>query len=160
MWPVKPPNGAARPLITVRFRVPGSWLLGYHPGTDIGWTRRTRGRVRERVRATYKGRVVTVGYDPRYYGNYVVIYHHDARLWSWYCHLESVRPSIRLAHRLGRTIHTGAWLGYMGSTGNATGDHLHYEERTGANTYSGHDIVRPVLFDKPAPKTLRAQGWR
>lgn len=148
MFPVKPRRGVSRPRITVAYRKPGDWLAGFHTGTDFGWT-----RPRERVRATYKGLVVRVGKGDRYYGNYVVVWHPDAHRFSWYCHLSTVlvRPGMRIG--------TGRWLGYMGQSGNATGRHLHYEERVIANGYNDHRA--PILFEKRRPPyALKLQGWR
>lgn len=150
MYPIKPPKGGARPRITTAYRVAGDWIAGFHTGTDFGWTRKS-----ERVRATFKGIVVHVGRGDRHYGNYVVIWHPEVGRYSWYCHLASIRPSIRAGVRVG----TGRWLGYMGSTGNATGRHLHYEERNTSNAYGGH--LRPVLFThRRPPYALRKAGWR
>lgn len=145
MYPVKPKYGAKRPLITKAFGVPGDWLAGHHTGTDFGWTRK-----RERIRATWQGVIVRVGRGDYYYGNYVVIRHPDGSE-SWYCHLASIRPSIRV----GKRIHTGRWLGYMGQTGNATGKHLHYEERTAPFGYMDHRA--PQLLGKRRPWALK--GW-
>lgn len=146
MFPVKPRKGATQPNVTTRYRKPGSWIAGFHTGTDFGWTRPV-----EYVRATHLGHVVRVVKGDRSYGNYIVIQHPDGRQ-SWYCHLSIIRPGLKV----GTFVHTGRWLGIMGSTGNASGRHLHYEER--AYPFGYHDHRAPVLFSKPAPKRLK--GWR
>jgi murein DD-endopeptidase MepM/ murein hydrolase activator NlpD len=54
----------------------------------------------------------------------VVIRHHDGR-YSQYAHLSA------LAVKAGQQVNTGQRIGRSGSTGNATGPHLHFEIRTG-----------------------------
>lgn len=58
------------------------------------------------------------------YGRYVVITHSGGTE-TWYAHLEAFAPSIRV----GVDVTTGQLIGYMGSTGNSTGRHLHFEVR-------------------------------
>lgn len=145
MYPVKPKAGSSRPLITTPFGKPGPWIAGHHTGTDFGWTRAV-----EFVRATYGGRVIHVGRRDRFYGNYVVVQHPNGRQ-SWYCHLAVVRPTLRP----GVKIHTGRLLGIMGATGNATGRHLHYEERVAPYGYMDHR--EPQLLHEKRPARLK--GW-
>lgn len=158
MFPTKPRRGRKVPLITRAFGVVGPYLIGWHTGTDFGWTRTNRnGQPRERVRATCKGIIHTVVRGDHYYGNYVVIWHPAEQRWSWYCHLALIRSDVKV----GASVHTGHWLGYMGASGNATGVHLHYEERIGLNRYSADDIRKPILTTKRrAPWALYAKGWR
>ncbi|URN12167.1 M23 family metallopeptidase [Streptomyces radiopugnans] len=75
------------------------------------------------------------------YGNQVVIRHSDGR-YSQYGHLSSLSVSA------GQTVNTGQQIGAVGSTGNSTGPHLHFEIRT-APGY-GSDID-PLAY-------LRANG--
>ena len=64
---------------------------------------------------TYAGR------DPGY-GNLVVI-NHGSGIYTWYGHL------ARLQTRKGETVEQGDRVGTLGSTGHATGPHLHFEVR-------------------------------
>jgi len=66
--------------------------------------------------------VQSTGYDAGGYGNLVVIAHR-AGMTSWYAHLStiSVRP--------GQCVVAGTPIGTVGSTGNSTGPHLHFELR-------------------------------
>lgn len=154
MYPVKP-NSQDRFNITRPFGVPNkAYAAGFHTGTDFGHQRDV-----EEVRASYFGTVVTVGNDPHGYGRYVVVRvvtrkRRQVRF-VWYCHLESV------AVRVGGRVGTGALIGIMGSTGNSTGRHLHYEERLEGNRY-GRDAVEPILLTarRPASRALRRAGWR
>lgn len=145
MYPTKPGTGQKHPLITRRYGVPGPYIAGVHTGTDLGWIRRV-----EYVRASWLGKIVRVGRDAAY-GKFVVIEHPDGSQ-SWYCHLAFIRPGIRV----GKTVHTGRWLGIMGQTGNATGRHCHYEERDAPHGYFDHRA--PKHFSRPVPKRLK--GWR
>lgn len=71
------------------------------------------------VRAWKAGTVAQVAYAPGSYGNYVVVNHGSGS--SLYAHLSSV------ATRGGAQVAGGQILGRVGSTGNSTGAHLHFE---------------------------------
>ena len=58
----------------------------------------------------------------RSYGNYVVISHGDGTM-TLYAHMNS------RAVESGATVSQGQTIGYVGSTGNSTGPHLHFEVR-------------------------------
>ncbi len=76
------------------------------------------------VYATADGRI---GRAQRFgsYGNYVQIEHGGA-LQTRYAHLSSYTVQS------GDLVHKGDLIGYVGSTGNSTGPHLHYEVRVDA----------------------------
>ena len=74
------------------------------------------------VVAAGRGCVQSAGYDGGGYGNLVVI-EHRAGMTSWYAHLASI------AVRPGRCLVAGTPIGTVGSTGNSTGPHLHFELR-------------------------------
>ena len=74
------------------------------------------------VVAAGRGCVQSAGYDGGGYGNLVVI-EHRAGMTSWYAHLASI------AVRPGRCVVAGTPIGTVGSTGNSTGPHLHFELR-------------------------------
>jgi murein DD-endopeptidase MepM/ murein hydrolase activator NlpD len=86
---------------------------GYHLGLDIA---SEPGRA---VRATADGVVQSASYSGDY-GNLVVL-QHEFGLATRYAHLS------RLAVKAGRPVKRGDIVGYVGSTGRATGPHLHYE---------------------------------
>ncbi len=94
------------------------------------------------VVAAYKGTVVAVYNDCPHnwgktvscgcgggYGNYVMIDHGDGKL-TIYGHL--TYASVEL----GETVETGQTIGYVGSTGNSTGPHLHFECRLNGVKYN------------------------
>lgn len=63
------------------------------------------------------------------YGNYVMISHAGGKM-TVYGHLTSLTVSA------GQTVSRGQVIGYVGSTGNSTGPHLHYECRLNGVRYN------------------------
>ena len=90
------------------------------------------------IRATSSGRVVFRGRKGGY-GNTIILKHGDA-LSTLYAHMSRFRSGISL----GSYIEQGQIVGYVGSTGLATGPHLHYELRK----YDRHQ--NPLTY--PFPK--------
>ncbi|MEO1520340.1 MAG: M23 family metallopeptidase [Cyanobacteria bacterium J06633_2] len=88
----------------------------FHTGTDIAAPMGTP------VVATYSGRVIVADFLGGY-GLTVVIRHEDNSIETLYGHLSEVfvRP--------GEVIQQGEVVGRVGSTGNSTGPHLHFELR-------------------------------
>ena len=77
------------------------------------------------IYAAASGYVSVAGWSTGGYGNYVVIYHgtmSDGKAYSTlYGHMS------RIAARQGTYVNQGDIIGYVGSTGNSTGNHLHLE---------------------------------
>ena len=77
------------------------------------------------IYAAASGYVQVAGWSSGGYGNYVIIYHgklSDGNTYSTlYGHLKSVATSA------GKYVKQGELIGYVGSTGNSTGNHLHLE---------------------------------
>ena len=76
-----------------------------------------------RVKSTASGIVEFVGRQGGY-GNLVVI-RHQSKFTTWYAHLSRFAPGM---HK-GKRVSQGEIIGFVGSTGMATGPHLHYEFR-------------------------------
>ena len=74
------------------------------------------------TRAAGRGCVSSAGYDPSGYGNLVVI-EHRMGVTTWYAHLSSIAVSP------GECVTGGDLIGRVGSTGNSTGPHGHFEIR-------------------------------
>ncbi len=130
---VKPVDASA----STAYRASGSsWSSGYHTGTDFSASAGTT------VKAIGQGTVVSAGWGGSY-GNEVVIKHSDGR-YSQYAHMSSLSVST------GETVSGGQQIGLVGSTGNSTGPHLHFEVRTGPGY--GSDI-NPTVY-------LRSHGVR
>ena len=77
------------------------------------------------VRAAGVGVIEFAGFNSGGYGNLVVV-RHRLGYTTWYAHLSTILTSV------GRSVTGGTALGYVGSTGHATGPHLHFELRKNA----------------------------
>ncbi len=90
-----------------------------HAGTDFAAPGGTP------IHAAASGYVQVAGWSSGGYGNYVIIYHgkmSDGNQYSTlYGHMRSVATSA------GKYVQQGEVIGYVGSTGNSTGNHLHLE---------------------------------
>ena len=90
-----------------------------HAGTDFAAPGGTP------IYAAASGYVQVAGWSSGGYGNYVIIYHgkmSDGNQYSTlYGHMRSVATSA------GKYVQQGEIVGYVGSTGNSTGNHLHLE---------------------------------
>lgn len=76
------------------------------------------------VMAVTNGTVTSAEYAGAY-GNQIIITSEDGEE-LWYCHLNEYAASV------GDTVRAGDVIGYVGSTGNSTGPHMHLEVRPGA----------------------------
>ena len=99
----------------------------FHAGVDLAAPQGTP------VRAAAGGLVLAVRWDPAGYGLYLVI-DHGHGLTTLYGHL------WQAAVVLGERVFRGYQIGQVGSTGNSTGPHLHFEVRTDGR------LVDPELF--------------
>ncbi len=75
------------------------------------------------IRAAAAGQVVEMGARGAY-GNFVLIRHTD-RIETAYAHLSTFGKNLAP----GRWVGSDEIIGYVGTTGNSTGPHLHYEVR-------------------------------
>ena len=94
----------------------------FHDGIDIA------GRSGSRIRAAAEGVVAYAGWNP-WDGElraYIVIVGHRGGFQTVYGHLRPIRKA-----RVGKAVRRGQTIGFMGSTGNSTGTHLHWEVRKG-----------------------------
>lgn len=95
-----------------------------HPGLDLDCTDAWEARNGlPDVVAPLAGKVHRVGYDAKGWGRYVVLLGVDGRYYIM-AHLDSV------CVREGYQVPGCSKLGVMGTTGNSTGPHLHFEIRT------------------------------
>ena len=98
---------------------PVSGVNKLHAGTDFAAPGGTP------IYAAASGYVQVAGWSSGGYGNYVIIYHgkmSDGNSYTTlYGHLRSVATSA------GKYVQQGELIGYVGSTGKSTGNHLHLE---------------------------------
>ncbi len=111
--------------VTSRF---GPRRYRYHYGTDI------KVLVGDSIRTVFSGQVRIVGWDPKGYGNYVVI-RHDNGLETVYGHLST--PLVDENMR----VYSGEVIGLGGNTGRSTGSHLHFEFRYLGNAFNPELLV-------------------
>ena len=88
----------------------------FHSGVDFAVDHGTP------TRAAGRGCVRSAGWGGDGYGNLVVI-EHRLGVTTWYAHLSSI------AVRRGQCLTGGTTIGRVGSTGNSSGPHLHFEVR-------------------------------
>jgi murein DD-endopeptidase MepM/ murein hydrolase activator NlpD len=98
---------------------PVSGIYKLHSGVDIGASNGTA------IYAAASGTVVLAQYYGGY-GNCVMINHGNGYT-TLYGHMSSIAVSS------GQTVSQGQTVGYVGSTGNSTGPHLHFEVRASSS---------------------------
>lgn len=116
LWPCAGPitqRFGENPADYAKYGIPG------HNGTDIGAVLGTP------VLSPAAGEVMWVDADPDY-GNYVRVYHPAYGFHSFHAHLSAASVAC------GAQVRRGQELGKVGSTGNSTGPHLHFEVRLGS----------------------------
>lgn len=97
------------------------------------------------IHATADGTVEFIG-TQRGYGNVIILKHH-----SEYTTLYAHQSRFAEGLRKGSKVEQGELIGYVGSTGWATGPHLHYEFRA-ANV-----PMDPLSVDLPVQRSLEAK---
>ncbi len=94
-----------------------------HKGLDLGWNSKYGGN-NQAVYASNDGEVYDVNDNDKSdksWGNYVKIKHAD-EIYTLYAHLKNgIKVSV------GQKVKQGELIGYMSNTGNANGNHCHYE---------------------------------
>ena len=116
-----------------------------HPGVDVD------GETGDPVWAAGKGTVVWAGSAPTGYSGYgtIVEIDHGQGVVTLYAHLSRVDVEA------GQFLQAGDQIGAMGTTGNVTGSHLHFEVQVGGQRVDPEDWLPPRLhrpaLDGPAP---------
>lgn len=108
----------------------------YHGGVDFG----NAGINGSPVYAVASGVVITTRALTTSYGNYVIIYHPSSNLYTLYAHGQA--GSICVSE--GQSVSQGQQIMRVGSTGNSTGPHLHFEVRVSPGTYNNR--VNPMGY--------------
>ena len=108
----------------------------YHGGVDFG----SGGIAGQPVYAVKSGTVILALALNYSYGNYILIDHHDGT-YTLYAHGQA--GSICVSP--GQTVSQGQQIMRVGSTGNSTGAHLHFEVRTSPGGYNNRVNPRNYL---------------
>ena len=120
---IKPITGT----ITSRFGSVSSIRSGAHTGLDIGASSGTP------VKAAASGTVIWAGYKGSL-GNLVVVSHSNG-VQTYYGHCSKIYVSS------GQNVSQGQTISAVGSTGNSTGPHLHFEIRVNGVAYNPQNYV-------------------
>lgn len=115
--------------ITCEYGRKGKWACGHHTGIDLTCDN-------DKIYSSCDGTVVRTGYD-KSYGNFIVVKNNIDNTYHWFCHLLKILVTNGNVNR--KTI-----IGIMGSTGNSTGKHLHFEIRKSTNKYG--DDINPCVW--------------
>ena len=107
--------------VTCEYKRKGNWACGWHTGIDMVCDN-------DIIYATCDGQVTKIGVD-KSYGNYITIKAPDGK-YHWFCHLSKVTCTV------GQKVSRTTKIGVMGSTGNSTAKHLHFEIRNASNKYA------------------------
>lgn len=105
----------------------------FHWGVDLGAGTGTP------IHAATSGTVVSSGWIYSGYGIDTLI-QNDAGFWTHYAHQSQTIVSA------GRHVEADEVIGYVGSTGQVTGPHLHFEVWTRGSWGSGNPQINPVQF--------------
>ncbi len=108
---------------------------GYHGAVDFG----SAGINGQPVYAVKSGTVILTAALNYSYGNYIIINHHDGT-YTLYAHGQS--GSICVSE--GQNVSQGQQIMRVGSTGNSSGPHLHFEVRVSPGGYSNR--VNPMNY--------------
>ena len=130
-----PVAGGAVGYGTFVWPAPQHYLSGYdfsgvHRGIDIA------GNTGEAVFATDAGVIVYVGWNNYGYGNMIMI-DHGQGFQSLYAHLSAFNVSC------GQSVGQGDVIGAIGSTGNSSGSHLHFEILSAHAKINPWDVLPP-----------------
>lgn len=99
-----------------------------HWGVDLG------GGMDSPIYVVDHGVVVYAGWSDWGYGNVIAVDHGNG-MQTIYAHLNSFSVGC------GAFVYQGDVIGYMGSTGNSSGPHLHFEIRNGATRLNPHNYI-------------------
>ena len=114
-----------------------------HSGIDIPAPKNTH------ILASRGGVVITSGWSTGGYGNYVILSHGDGTS-TLYAHMNS------RAVKEGDVVAQGQVIGYVGTTGRSTGNHLHFEIRIGSKRVDPIDYFpNMTLYVRSSGKTVK-----
>lgn len=139
----KPPTSSASYVLPVSGRVGDSLIIGSggsmsrsaggHSGLDITAPSGTP------VKSAAAGTVVSKNASGGAYGLHVVVKHADG-VYTLYAHLSAITVSV------GQSVSAGQQVGNVGSTGNSSGPHLHFEVRNHPTAFTSGTFINPLTW--------------
>jgi murein DD-endopeptidase MepM/ murein hydrolase activator NlpD len=123
-WPANGSISQGYGCTSVGFYPPGGGCSHFHDGIDIA------GASGSGIVASADGVVAYAGWNPYegYSAAYIVVIAHGGGISTLYAHMQPTGIA-----RAGQTVRRGQLIGRMGSTGNSTGTHLHFEVWSGGD---------------------------
>lgn len=129
------------------------WVSGYHTGVDLAAVTGTP------IRAASTGEVTRAGWGNRY--GHLTVVDHGGGITTWYAHQSQINVEV------GDQVTVGDVIGLIGSTGNSTGPHLHFEvcrdgtptdpepwlQQRGLDVSGGSSMTMPAALDTPDNET-------
>lgn len=130
LYPIQNGQGTVTSLFGARKHPITGEIGKHHNGVDIGANKGVP------VYATRSGVVRTALELTTSYGYHIVIEHTDIKMSTLYAH------NSKLLVKVGDRVKAGQKIAEVGTTGNSTGNHLHYELRL--SPYGYNDAVNPI----------------
>lgn len=139
----KPPAASADYVLPVSGRIGDSLIIGAggsmsrsaggHSGLDITAPQGTP------VKSATAGTVASINSSGGAYGLHVVVRHGDG-VYTLYAHLSAISVSM------GQAVTAGQQVGNVGSTGNSSGPHLHFEVRNHPTAFTSGTFMNPLTW--------------
>ncbi|NUR72546.1 MAG: M23 family metallopeptidase [Hamadaea sp.] len=127
-----------------------NWTPGHSPSGAIDWQSYGTDAINgETVRATAAGTAYFKNAGSTSYGLWVEIIHSDGTS-TRYAHLSSMVQSAGTSKSVGQ----GTKIGNVGSTGNSSAPHLHYEQRTSGGAVDTSPTVEGVTVSLGQKKAI------
>jgi len=108
-----------------------------HNGVDFG----ARPRGNPPILSFDSGNIITLQHNHPGAGHWIEVLHDDGSV-TTYMHLDAISANLKLGSRVQR----GQQIGTMGTTGDSTGIHLHFEIRLMQPRNGGRNAVDPMKF--------------
>lgn len=106
------------------------------------------------VYAIGPGEVILATFYPKKSGNCVKISHENGNMTSFYAHLDSYSVS------LGEEVDENTIIGTVGSSGNASSPHLHWETKINGNYVNPNNIIgKQINFLKKSNKISKIEKY-
>jgi hypothetical protein len=131
-----------------------NWSPGHNPAGSIDWQSYGGDDINgENVRATAGGTAHFHDAGSTSYGKWVEIFHSDGTR-TRYAHMSSM---VRAAGE-SMAVSQGTKIGVVGSTGGATGPHLHYEQRNSSGVVDTSPTVEGVTVSLGQKKAIKSSN--